>query len=60
MVSRELSREYEKAGIGLIDPEEGVDALLDEIRYGKKADARVILMSGSPESMLLQGRLVDE
>ncbi|WP_300671386.1 type I polyketide synthase [Desulfoluna sp.] len=60
MVSEALSREYEKAGIGLIASQEGTKALLDEIRYGKKEDARVILMCGSPESMLLQGGLVNE
>jgi len=60
MVSDELSREYEKAGIGLIRPDLGADAMVDEIRYGKKDDTRVILMCGSPESMLLQGVVVDE
>lgn len=59
MVSEALSREYEKAGIGLIQPEPGGEALLDELRYGKKGDTRVILMCGSPESMLLQGGLED-
>ena len=59
MVSEELSREYAKAGIGLIPPDEGADALMDEIRYGKKENTRLIIMCGSPDSMLLQGEIVN-
>jgi acyl transferase domain-containing protein/NAD(P)H-dependent flavin oxidoreductase YrpB (nitropropane dioxygenase family)/acyl carrier protein len=44
MVSQELEREYERRGIGLIPPEEGVSRLLDEIRLGR--DPQVVLMSG--------------
>jgi len=44
MVSPELEREYEKRGIGLIPPDEGVTRLLDEIRLGRSA--QVVLMSG--------------
>ena len=42
MVSPELEREYARRGIGLIDPERGVEALLAEL-HGGRGDAQVIL-----------------
>ena len=42
MVSAELEREYAKRGIGLIDPERGVEALLAELGAAR-GDAQVIL-----------------
>ncbi|MFO0759249.1 MAG: SDR family NAD(P)-dependent oxidoreductase [Byssovorax sp.] len=53
MVSPELAREYERRGVGLIDPQQGVDAFLDELLHGGAA-SQVILMSGSPEVMIWQ------
>lgn len=46
MVSESLEKEYARRGIGLIPLEEGVPALLDELRYGQ--DVQCILMCGSP------------
>jgi malonyl CoA-acyl carrier protein transacylase/NADP-dependent 3-hydroxy acid dehydrogenase YdfG len=54
MVSPELTREYERRGIGLIDPQEGLDAFLDELLHGGTA-AQVILMNASPAVMTWQG-----
>jgi acyl transferase domain-containing protein/NAD(P)H-dependent flavin oxidoreductase YrpB (nitropropane dioxygenase family) len=53
MVSPELSREYERRGIGLIEPREGLDAFLDELLHGGRA-AQVILMSATPAVMTWQ------
>ena len=49
MVSPELEREYARRGIGLIDPERGVAALLDELAAG--GDAQVVLMAGDPRAL---------
>jgi NAD(P)-dependent dehydrogenase (short-subunit alcohol dehydrogenase family) len=46
MVSPELEREYQRRGIGLIPPDEGVARLFEEISRGR--DAQVVLMSGEP------------
>ncbi len=48
MVSPELEREYARRGIGLIDPEDGVQCLLDELRFGERAHVEVILMRSAP------------
>ena len=51
MVSPELTREYAKRGIGLIDPDAGVASFLDELLHGSADDARVILMRGDPAAL---------
>lgn len=50
MVSAELEREYARRGIGLIDPDDGVAALLRELRSGA-ADAQVVLMRARPDDL---------
>ena len=50
MVSPELTREYARRGIALIEPEAGVASFLDELLYGAAADAQVILMRGDPSA----------
>src|SRR5262249_35952641 len=47
MVSPELEREYARRGIGLVDPERGVAALLAELAGGAP-EAQVVLMTGDP------------
>jgi acyl transferase domain-containing protein/NAD(P)H-dependent flavin oxidoreductase YrpB (nitropropane dioxygenase family)/NAD(P)-dependent dehydrogenase (short-subunit alcohol dehydrogenase family) len=49
MVSAALEREYDRKGIGLIDPTDGVQALLDELDAGTGAHA--ILMRAHPEQL---------
>jgi NAD(P)-dependent dehydrogenase (short-subunit alcohol dehydrogenase family) len=50
MVSAELEREYERRGIGLVDPGEGVAALLAEL--GQPAgDPQVVLMQAHPDAL---------
>jgi acyl transferase domain-containing protein/NAD(P)H-dependent flavin oxidoreductase YrpB (nitropropane dioxygenase family) len=49
MVSVELEREYAKRGVGLIDPEDGVDAFLGELGEAS-AEAQVILMNAAPSA----------
>ncbi|MFO1323269.1 MAG: SDR family NAD(P)-dependent oxidoreductase [Burkholderiales bacterium] len=51
MVSPQLTREYAKRGIGLIQPEAGVESFLDELLHGSPEDAQVILMRGDPTAM---------
>ena len=53
MVSPELERDYAKRGIGLIRPEEGVEALLNELIFGEKDVSQVVLMCGEPETMMV-------
>jgi hypothetical protein len=48
MVSAELQREYGRRGIGLIAPDRGVEALIDELSYGVAADVQVILSNADP------------
>jgi len=57
MVSKELKKEYEKAGIGLIPLKDGVNALIEEIRYGNSKDTQIIIMSGSPEAMMSRAKV---
>ncbi|RME21117.1 MAG: SDR family NAD(P)-dependent oxidoreductase, partial [Deltaproteobacteria bacterium] len=52
MVSPELEREYRRRGVGLIDPDAGARAFVDELLYGDAADAQVLWMCGSPESLV--------
>ena len=49
MVSPELEREYERRGIGLVDPDDGVMALLHEIGAGA-GPAQLVVMRGTPEA----------
>jgi NAD(P)-dependent dehydrogenase (short-subunit alcohol dehydrogenase family) len=51
MVSAELEREYARKGIGLIPVEAGVNALLQELQFGKREDTQVVFMCATPESM---------
>jgi len=50
MVSPELAREYERRGIGLIDPDQGVAAALAELRAGVP-DPQVVVMCAEPGSL---------
>ena len=49
MVSAELEREYARRGIGLVDPVEGVRALLHEVASGH-GGSQVVVMRGNPEA----------
>jgi NAD(P)-dependent dehydrogenase (short-subunit alcohol dehydrogenase family) len=49
MVSDSLRRDYHRRGIGLIAPDEGVDALLHEL-CAAHGEAQVVLMCGTPAS----------
>lgn len=51
MVSPELEREYARRGIGLIDPEQGAQAMVDELRFGDPSEAQILYMCGAPESL---------
>jgi NAD(P)-dependent dehydrogenase (short-subunit alcohol dehydrogenase family) len=51
MVSPELEREYARRGIGLIPMTDGVEALLQELRYGERQDVQVVMMGSTLESM---------
>jgi NAD(P)-dependent dehydrogenase (short-subunit alcohol dehydrogenase family) len=44
MVTPELEREYHKRGIGLVQPDEGVDAMLSELLSGNRDQVQVIYM----------------
>jgi acyl transferase domain-containing protein/NAD(P)H-dependent flavin oxidoreductase YrpB (nitropropane dioxygenase family)/NADP-dependent 3-hydroxy acid dehydrogenase YdfG len=50
MISPELSREYERRGVGLIDPALGAESFLDELLHGG-SDPQVVLMNASLEVM---------
>lgn len=47
MVSPELEREYARRGIGLVDPDDGVMALLHEVAAGT-GPSQVVVMRGAP------------
>src|SRR5699024_9019592 len=47
MVSPELEREYARRGIGLLDPTDGVRALLQEVAH-VGGSSQVVVMAGSP------------
>jgi acyl transferase domain-containing protein/NAD(P)H-dependent flavin oxidoreductase YrpB (nitropropane dioxygenase family)/NAD(P)-dependent dehydrogenase (short-subunit alcohol dehydrogenase family) len=49
MISPELEREYQKRGVGLIPPEEGIQRLFTELSAG--SEAHVVFMSATPESL---------
>ncbi len=46
MISPELAREYERRGVGLIDPALGADSFLDEIQSGG-SNPQVVLMNAA-------------
>jgi NAD(P)-dependent dehydrogenase (short-subunit alcohol dehydrogenase family) len=50
MVSPELAREYQRRGVGLIDPAEGVAAALAELRAGAP-EPHVVVMCAAPEAL---------
>jgi hypothetical protein len=50
MVSPELAREYARAGVGLVDPEAGAAAFVDEI-LAASGPAQVVLMNATAEVM---------
>jgi NAD(P)-dependent dehydrogenase (short-subunit alcohol dehydrogenase family) len=54
MVTPELAREYERRGIGLIDPDVGVEAALAELRAGAP-DAQVVVMCATPVALGVGG-----
>ena len=54
MVSPELEREYGRRGVGLIDPDDGVRALLAEMATLPGEPAQVVVMRAEPEA--LEGR----
>jgi hypothetical protein len=49
MVSPELEREYARRGIGLVDPDDGVMALLHELGE-PTGPAQLVVMRGAPEA----------
>jgi len=49
MVSPELEREYERRGIGLVDPDDGVMAILHEIGAAS-GPSQLVVMRGTPEA----------
>ncbi|HEY3141772.1 MAG TPA: SDR family NAD(P)-dependent oxidoreductase [Acidimicrobiales bacterium] len=51
MVSPELEREYARRGVGLIDPVEGVRALLNEMATLPGEPAQVVVMRAEPEAL---------
>jgi NAD(P)-dependent dehydrogenase (short-subunit alcohol dehydrogenase family) len=51
MVSPELQREYARRGVGLIDPDEGVRALLAEMASLPGEPAQVVVMRAEPEAL---------
>jgi malonyl CoA-acyl carrier protein transacylase len=50
MVSPELEREYTRRGVGLVDPEQGVTALLRELA-SPAGPAQVVLMRALPDAL---------
>ena len=55
MVSDELAREYERRGVGLIDPDDGVAALCEELahlrRTGTFEAAQVVIARAHPDAL---------
>ncbi|MEZ4238076.1 MAG: SDR family NAD(P)-dependent oxidoreductase [Myxococcota bacterium] len=50
MVTPELERQYHQRGVGVIDPVDGVERLLNELTAGEHP--QVVLMAAMPESMV--------
>ncbi len=49
MVDESLEREYERRGVGLIDPDDGVGILLDQLRAtDPDAPARIVVLRSDP------------
>jgi hypothetical protein len=57
MVSRDLLAEYERRGINLIAPELGVISFVDELLYGPRDNAQVILTAAEPSLLSAGGEL---
>ena len=51
MVSAELAKQFEKAGIRLIGRQQGADAFVDELMYGQKGETEIVL--GGPLNVSL-------
>jgi NAD(P)-dependent dehydrogenase (short-subunit alcohol dehydrogenase family) len=51
MVSPELEREYSRRGVGLIEPDDGAQALLDELAAAPAAPGHVVVMRAQPEAL---------
>jgi acyl transferase domain-containing protein/NAD(P)H-dependent flavin oxidoreductase YrpB (nitropropane dioxygenase family)/acyl carrier protein len=51
MVSPELEREYSRRGVGLIEPDDGAQALLDELAAAPTAPGHVVVMRAHPEAL---------
>lgn len=49
MVTPELERQYNKRGIGVIDPDEGVQRLIDELAHGR--DPHLVVMAALPHQL---------
>jgi acyl transferase domain-containing protein/NAD(P)H-dependent flavin oxidoreductase YrpB (nitropropane dioxygenase family) len=52
MVSPELEREYARRGVGLLDPDQGVAALLAEMASRPGDPAQVVVMRADPEALV--------
>lgn len=52
MVSPELEREYERRGIGLVDPEEGIAAFLAAIAQPADEPSQVVVMRATPDAFV--------
>ncbi|MFC6154995.1 type I polyketide synthase [Nocardioides yefusunii] len=48
MVSPELEREYARRGVGLLDSDDGVTALLNEVAGGRGRPSQIVVMAGEP------------
>jgi NAD(P)-dependent dehydrogenase (short-subunit alcohol dehydrogenase family) len=51
MVTPELEAEYARRNIGVIAPNEGVEALVRELTWGDRLDAQVVYACADPESL---------
>ncbi len=51
MVSPEIEREYSRLGIGLIEPDDGARALLDELAAAPASPGHVVVMRALPEAL---------
>ncbi len=55
MVTPELEREYARRGMGMIPPDSGVQALLDELARGDRADTQVVVMCADAALFTMAG-----
>jgi hypothetical protein len=51
MTSPELAEAFRQRGMGLIDPEDGVDCLLRELALGSPSLASILLMRAWPAAL---------